>query len=192
MDFYFYFIEFSFPCLFNTTLLKSVGVNASKEAISIYFSSSSGERKIKRFSAFSAEEIKIENPSGGIYTAPRMLLWAHLMCQNCQLAAAALCLLPNPAYKSFATPDHLSRWHHNFTAQSCPKLRPGHSLPVPLRTHFQVLKQCFPSFLLRSLRRENDLPRNRWAPLVIFCLFIQPQLGCLPKTQTFISLRQKH
>lgn len=33
MDFYFHFTGFSFPCLFNTTLLESVGVNVSKEAI---------------------------------------------------------------------------------------------------------------------------------------------------------------
>lgn len=72
MNFYFYFIEFSFPCLFNTTLLNSVGVNASKEAILTYFSSSSEERKIKRFSASSAEEIKIENPRMCIYTAPTL------------------------------------------------------------------------------------------------------------------------
>lgn len=30
----------------------------------------------------SAEEIKIENPRESIYTAPRMQLWAHLICQK--------------------------------------------------------------------------------------------------------------
>lgn len=91
MDFYFYFIEFSFRCLFNTTLLNSVGVNASKEAISTYFPSSSWERKIKRFSASSAEEIKIENPRVGIYAASRMQLWAYLMCQK--LSTCCFCSL---------------------------------------------------------------------------------------------------
>lgn len=93
----FYFIEFSFHCLFNTTFLYSVGVNASEEAVSTYFSSYSRERKIKRYSASSAEEIKIENPRVGIYTVPGMQLWTQLLCQNCQLAASALCLFPNPA-----------------------------------------------------------------------------------------------
>lgn len=41
-------------------------------------------------------------------------------------------------------------------------------------------------------RTTSDLPRSRATPLLMYCLFIKPQLGCLPKMQIFVSLRQKH
>lgn len=91
MDFYFHFIGFSFPCLFNTTLLESVGVNASEEGIWFYFSSSSGEKKMKKFSGSSVGKIKIENTSGVIHTAPRTLLCPHPRCP----AVVTLVLLPS-------------------------------------------------------------------------------------------------
>lgn len=130
MDFYFHFIGFSFPCLFNTTLLESVGVNASKEAIWFYFSSSSGERKMKRFRGTSAEEIKTENPCGAIHTAPRMLLWGHLMCS----AVVTLVLLPSVYSLTLSAGPLLSQTCFpggiaSIIAQSCARLRPGLDTP---------------------------------------------------------------
>lgn len=126
MDFYFHFIRFSFPHLFNTTLLESVGVNASKEAIWFYFSFSSGERKMKRFSGSSAEEIKTENPSGAIHTAARTLLWAHPMCP----AVDTSVLLPSVCSLTLSAGPLLSQTSFpggimSLIVQSCPLLRPG-------------------------------------------------------------------
>lgn len=64
----------------------------------------------------------------------------------CHLGAAAICLLPNLLCRSFPVPDQLSRWHREC---NCPKLplawgRSGHSLPMPLRIPFQLLKQGAP------------------------------------------------
>lgn len=81
---------------------------------------------MKRFSGSSPEEIKIENPTGASHTAPRMLLWAHLMCP----AVVTLVLLPSVYSLTLSAGPLLSRTSFpggivSITAQSCPLPRPG-------------------------------------------------------------------
>lgn len=166
MDFYFHFIRFSFPCLFNTTLLESVGVNASKEAIWFYFSSFSGGRKMKRFSGSSAEKIKIENTSGAVHTAPKTLLWPHLTCP----AVVTLVLLPSVYFLTLLAGPLLSQISFAggimiAIAQNCPLLWPG------LGTLYQ--------FLWESL---SNCPKQ--GPPLLVLLSSQTVLVCAVQTST--------